>query len=81
MKLDLTRTQLAQRISAKQKGISRYEISASFPSIEDIGQNCQDFEKPLVISWMNEVKKPKKTNSHMWDLEYYVRLEVYTPIK
>ncbi len=31
--LDLTQTQLAQRINSKQKSISRYETGASLPSI------------------------------------------------
>jgi len=34
--LDLTQTQLAQRIHSKQKSISRYETGASLPSIRTL---------------------------------------------
>lgn len=33
IELDLTQTQLAQKINTKQKNISRYETGASLPSI------------------------------------------------
>lgn len=33
---DLTQTQLAKKINAKQKSISRYETGASLPSIETL---------------------------------------------
>ena len=33
---DLTQTQLAQKIKAKQKSISRYETGASLPSLETL---------------------------------------------
>ena len=36
IELDLTQTQLAQRINAKQKSISRYETGASLPSIKTL---------------------------------------------
>jgi len=36
IELDLTQTQLAQRINTQQKSISRYETGASFPSIETL---------------------------------------------
>ena len=36
VELDLTQTQLAQKINAKQKSISRYEIGASLPSIKTL---------------------------------------------
>jgi len=32
VELDLTQTQLAEKINAKQKSISRYETGASLPS-------------------------------------------------
>jgi len=34
--LDLTQTQLAQKINSEQKSISRYETGASVPSIETL---------------------------------------------
>lgn len=36
VELDLTQTQLAEKINAKQKSISRYETGASLPSIETL---------------------------------------------
>ena len=36
VELDLTQTQLAQKINTKQKNISRYETGASLPSIETL---------------------------------------------
>jgi transcriptional regulator with XRE-family HTH domain len=36
VELDLTQTQLAQKIKAKQKNISRYETGATTPSLETL---------------------------------------------
>ncbi|MCK5306737.1 MAG: helix-turn-helix transcriptional regulator [Candidatus Omnitrophica bacterium] len=36
VELDLTQTQLAQKIKAKQKSISRYETGATSPSIKTL---------------------------------------------
>ncbi len=36
VELDLTQTQLAKKIDAKQKSISRYETGVSLPSIETL---------------------------------------------
>lgn len=36
VELDFTQTELAQRINAKQKSISRYESGLSMPSIETL---------------------------------------------
>jgi len=36
VELDLTQTQLAQKINTQQKSISRYETGASLPSIETL---------------------------------------------
>ncbi len=36
IELDLTQTQLAEKINAKQKSISRYETGASLPSIRTL---------------------------------------------
>jgi len=36
VELDLTQTQLAQKINTKQKSISRYETGASLPSIKTL---------------------------------------------
>jgi len=36
VELDLTQTQLAEKINAKQKSISRYETGASLPSIKTL---------------------------------------------
>ncbi len=43
---DLTQTQLAQKINAKQKSISRYETGASLPSIETLIKIAKVLKKP-----------------------------------
>jgi len=44
---DLTQTQLAKRINAKQKSISRYETGASLPSIETLVKLAKALKKPV----------------------------------
>jgi len=46
IKLDLTQTQLAQRINSKQKSISRYETGASLPSIKTLVKIAKILKKP-----------------------------------
>ena len=46
VELDLTQVQLAQRIRAKQKSISRYETGASLPSIETLVKMAKALNKP-----------------------------------
>jgi len=46
IELDLTQTQLAQRINSKQKSISRYETGASLPSIKTLVKIAKIFKKP-----------------------------------
>ena len=46
IELDLTQTQLAQRINSKQKSISRYETSASLPSIKTLVKIAKILKKP-----------------------------------
>jgi len=46
IELDLTQTQLAQKINAKQKSISRYEIGASLPSIKTLVKIAKILKKP-----------------------------------
>ena len=43
---DLTQTQLAEKINAKQKSISRYETGASLPSIETLVKLAKALKKP-----------------------------------
>ena len=43
---DLTQTQLARKIKAKQKSISRYETGASLPSIETLVKLARALKKP-----------------------------------
>jgi len=43
---DLTQTQLAQKIKAKQKSISRYETGASLPSLETLVKITKALKKP-----------------------------------
>ena len=43
---DLTQSQLAKKIKAKQKSISRYETGASMPSIETLLKIAKVLKKP-----------------------------------
>lgn len=46
VELDLTQTQLAQKVKAKQKSISRYETGISMPSIETLVSISKVLKKP-----------------------------------
>jgi len=46
IELDLTQTQLAQRINTQQKSISRYETGASLPSIRTLVKIAKVLKKP-----------------------------------
>jgi len=46
VELDLTQTQLAKKINAKQKSISRYETGASSPSIATLVKIAKVLKKP-----------------------------------
>ncbi len=46
VELDLTQTELAQRIHSKQKSISRYETGASLPSIRTLVKIAEVLKKP-----------------------------------
>jgi len=45
IELDLTQTQLAQRINSKQKSISRYETGASLPSLKTLVKIAKALKK------------------------------------
>ena len=44
---DLTQIQLAQKVKAKQKSISRYETGASLPSLETLVKIAKALKKPI----------------------------------
>ncbi len=46
VEFDLTQTQLAEKINAKQKSISRYETGASLPSIKTLVKIAKVLKKP-----------------------------------
>lgn len=46
IELDLAQTQLAEKINAKQKSISRYETGASLPSIKTLVKIAKVLKKP-----------------------------------
>jgi DNA-binding XRE family transcriptional regulator len=46
IELDLTQTNLAKKIGAKQKSISRYETGLSMPSIETLVKIAKVLKKP-----------------------------------
>lgn len=45
--LDLTQAQLAQKIGAKQKSISRYEAGKSVPKVETLTKLARALKKPV----------------------------------
>ena len=47
IELDLTQTQLAQKINTKQKNISRYETGSSLPSIETLVNIANALKKKI----------------------------------
>jgi len=47
VELDLNQTQLAKKINAKQKSISRYETGLSMPSIETLMKISKVLRKPV----------------------------------
>lgn len=46
VELDLTQTQLAEKIKAKQKSISNYETGTTLPSIETLVKIAKVLKKP-----------------------------------
>ena len=46
IELDLNQTQLANKINAKQKSISRYETGASMPSIATLVKIAKVLKRP-----------------------------------
>jgi DNA-binding XRE family transcriptional regulator len=46
IEMDLNQTELAQKIKAKQKSISRYETGASLPSIKTLVKIAEVLKKP-----------------------------------
>ena len=46
VELDLNQTELAEKINAKQKSISRYENGLSMPSIETLVKIAKALKKP-----------------------------------
>ncbi len=64
IELDLTQTQLAEKINAKQKSISRYETGASLPSIKTLVKIAKVLKRPFPL-WKakkcNFLKKPRLT--------------------
>lgn len=46
VEMDLNQTQLANKIGAKQKSISRYETGLSMPSIETLIKIAKVLKKP-----------------------------------
>ncbi len=46
IELDLTQTDLAKKIGAKQKSISRYETGLSMPSIETLVKIAKILKRP-----------------------------------
>lgn len=46
VEMDLNQTQLAHKISAKQKSISRYETGTSAPSIKTLMKIAKVLKKP-----------------------------------
>jgi DNA-binding XRE family transcriptional regulator len=47
IELDLNQTQLAQKIKAKQKSISRYETGVTLPAIKTLVKIAKVLKKPV----------------------------------
>ena len=47
VELDLTQTELARKIGAKQKSISRYEAGKSVPKVETLTKLAKVLKKPV----------------------------------
>lgn len=47
IELDMNQTNLADKIKAKQKSISRYETGLSMPSIETLVKIAKTLKKPI----------------------------------
>ena len=47
IELDLNQTELAEKIGAKQKSISRYENAASLPSLTTLAKMAKTLKKPV----------------------------------
>lgn len=54
VELDLTQTELARKIGAKQKSISRYEAGKSVPKVETLVKLAKVLKKPAAY-FLNEV--------------------------
>ncbi len=46
VELDLTQTELARKIGAKQKSISRYEAGKSVPKVETLSKLAKALKQP-----------------------------------
>ena len=51
VELDLTQTQLAEKINAKRKSISRYKTGASLPSMKTLVKIAKVLKKPAGYSF------------------------------
>ncbi len=49
VELDLTQTQLAEKINGKQKSISGYETGATLPSIRTLVKIAKGLKKPASL--------------------------------
>ncbi len=56
VELDLTQTELAEKINAKQKSISYYETNASLSSIRILVKIAKVLKKPAGYFWMSKVE-------------------------
>jgi len=68
IELDLTQTQLAEKMNAKQKSISRYETGASLPSIKTLVKIAKVLKKGAGYFWRTKAKKPSNTKREMRSL-------------
>lgn len=54
---ELNQTQLAEKIGAKQKSISRYETGSSMPSVKTLVKIAEVLEKPVGYFLQKEYKE------------------------
>ena len=59
VELDLTQTQFARKINAKQKSISRYETGVSLPSLETLVKIAKVLKKPTGYFLDEEIRQER----------------------
>ena len=75
VELDLTQTQLAEKIKTKQKSISRYETGASLSSMRTLVKTAKILKNPLDVCCMSKAKHSLRRSfaTHLLEIGYLKR--------